>query len=85
MNHRLKIHPNHFEAVLRGDKKHEIRDNTDRGFQRGDSVELVETIDERPTGNVQLAQITYVTNVNQPPNQVVFSFSLAGEPYRNDS
>ena len=41
MNHELKTLPSYFEAVLSGDKTFEIRDNSDRGFQRGDIVDLV--------------------------------------------
>jgi len=83
MTHRLKILPAFFDAIERGEKKFEIRDNTDRGFQRGDTIELLEydprkglTEREHYTGNGLLAQITYVSDYNQPPNQVVMAFSL---------
>lgn len=40
MKHELKTLPVYFEAVLNGDKTFEIRDNSDRGFQKGDTVPL---------------------------------------------
>ena len=42
MYHELKILPAFFDAVVRGDKKFEVRNNTDRGYQRGDMVLLRE-------------------------------------------
>lgn len=39
MVHNLKIHPAPFEAVLSGQKRHEIR-KFDRRFEEGDSVVL---------------------------------------------
>ncbi len=86
MHHKLKTLPAHFDAVLRGDKKFEIRNNADRGFQKGDTV-LLKKLDETtklPTGMVQLVEITYVSNYNQPSNQVVFAFTLVGEPYMQE-
>ena len=38
MQHNLKILRCYFEPVLSGDKTFEIRDNSDRGFQKGDVV-----------------------------------------------
>lgn len=83
MHHELKIFPTFFEAVIRGEKKFEIRDNSDRGFQKGDAVTLKEYReyeDGTPLfGRGQLIEITYVTDYNQPKNQVVFAFSLIGD------
>lgn len=80
MNHNLKILSPHFHAVVAGIKKFEVRDNADRGFQRGDLVTLIEVIDgvmcAAPTGREQVVEITYVSNYNQHENQVVFSFNL---------
>lgn len=42
MEHKLKILPCYFERVLDGSKTFEVRDNSDRGFQMGDSVLLQE-------------------------------------------
>ena len=80
MHHELKILPAFFEAVIRGEKKFEIRDNRDHGFQKGDTVllrELKPTVAITAyTGRQQLIEITYVSDYNQPDNQVVFAFRL---------
>lgn len=82
MEHELKIAPCYFEAVISGDKTFEIRDNSDRGFQNGDTVYLRE-YDSRYladvaayTGRSCNAKITYVTNYEQKPNFVVFSMEV---------
>ncbi|MFT6496294.1 MAG: hypothetical protein ACJA2A_002080 [Cycloclasticus pugetii] len=79
MMHHLKILPAFFESAIRGEKNFEIRNNDDRGFQKGDTVYLIEQEKETPTGRAQLVEITYVSNYNQPSNQVVFGFSLTGD------
>ena len=50
MTHHLKTWPGEWEAVARGDKRHEVR-KADRGFQVGDSLILREFI---PTGEMTL-------------------------------
>lgn len=80
MIHLLITNPFYFIPMIRGEKKFEIRINTDHGFQKGDMVRFEEyATDGYPTGRGQLTEITYVTNQNQPANQVVFGFSLVGE------
>lgn len=84
MIHKLKILPAYFEQVKRGIKKFEIRDNSDRGFQAGDICILQEWRTEvvrwdAYTGNEIQVEITYVSNYNQPANQVVFGFNLVEE------
>jgi ASC-1-like (ASCH) protein len=81
MKHELKIEPAFFEAVISGDKTFEIRNNADRGFQKGDIVVLKEYSVSHGSylGRVQEAKITYVCNYNQPTHQVVFSFKLLGD------
>lgn len=75
MIHKLKILPVYFKAVDRGDKRFEIRDNSDRAFQKGDTVILREFEHINGyTGAEITVEITYVTNYNQPDNQVVFGF-----------
>lgn len=78
MNHILKITPSHFEAIKDGSKKFEIRGNSDRGFQKGDTVELCEyvigAIAGKYTGRTVRTEIIYVSDFNQPQNQVVFGF-----------
>lgn len=81
MHHELKILPCYFDAVKRGDKTFEIRDNSDRGFQKGDTITLREydpsiaPVDSfRYTGMKVDAEITYVTGYAQKDGYVVFSF-----------
>lgn len=83
--HRLKTWPCYFEPVLSGLKKFEIRNNTDRGFQKGDVVILAEydptsyhSTDSSGgyTGRTAMGEITYVTNYAQAPGYVVFGFTL---------
>jgi hypothetical protein len=45
MVHKLKTLPQYWDAVQRGDKNFEVR-RDDRGFQRGDVVELVRLRDD---------------------------------------
>lgn len=86
MHHDLKILPCYFDAVERGDKTFEIRDDTDRGFQVGDTVALHEydpkcglIESDHFTGRTLLRRITYVTAFKQPPGYVVFSHVGEGE------
>lgn len=72
MNHDLKILPVYFSAVFSGDKNFEIRNNNDRGFNKGDLVTLSEFVDGRYTGQELKREITYVTNYEQKPGYVVF-------------
>lgn len=81
MHHKLKLWPCYFESALSGDKRFEIRDNSDRGFQKGDTVELLEydnqkhTIEQfKFTGRVIKGVITYVTCFSQKPGFVVFGW-----------
>ena len=46
MRHELKIWPQYYQAVSNGSKTFEVRKN-DRGFQKGDIVELNEYDPER--------------------------------------
>ena len=81
MKHNLKILDYFFEAVIRGEKNFEIRDTSDRGFQKNDCVELLEIRKGGlTTGRSQLINISYVSDYNQPQNQVVFGFTLTGNP-----
>lgn len=82
MEHRLKIEPAFFEAVISGRKTFEIRKD-DRGFQAGDTVTLCEydstyngyshSEDQKYTGRTTGAVIGYVTAYEQKPGYVVFS------------
>ena len=87
MMHNLKILQPFFKSVIRGEKNFEIRNNSDRGFQKGDVVNLIEikrdAIIDTPIGREQLININYVSNYNQPANQVVFGFYLVGDVVEN--
>ena len=76
MKHKLKILPAFFEAVVSGEKNFEVRDNNDRGFQRGDIVRLCEyTKDRMYTGGEIEKHITYVSNFGQLDGYVVFGMA----------
>ena len=85
MTHKLKILPHYFSAVLCGDKTFEIRDNRDRGFQRGDVVVLQEweqpkaVYGGRYTGREIEKTISYVTNYEQKEGFVVFGIKDAND------
>jgi len=72
MHHDLKILTTYFPAVLDGSKPFEIRDNSDRNFQQGDTVTLNEWDGERYTGRQANREITFVTDYAQKPGFVVF-------------
>lgn len=77
MIHSLKIWPVYFEAVKDGSKTFEYRNNKDRGFQKGDIVELNEYDPSlavechRWIGNKLIFKIGYVLPVSE--SDVVFS------------
>lgn len=72
MHHELKILPRYFQPVLDGAKPFEIRDNSDRNFQEGDTVTLNEWDGERYTGRSAKRLINFVTDYAQQPGYVVF-------------
>lgn len=72
MHHELKILPTYFRAVIEGKKQFEIRDNSDRNFQEGDTITLNEFTGEHYTGRKAERRITYVTVYAQQPGFVVF-------------
>ncbi|EAE5884738.1 ASCH/PUA domain-containing protein [Enterococcus faecalis] len=70
MIHELKIKPEYFKAVESGMKKFEIRKN-DRNYQKGDILRLNEYQDGQYTGDVHVAEITYITDYAQQDGYVV--------------
>lgn len=62
----LKILPEYFNAVLRGDKTFEIRKN-DRNFQWGDTIQLSEYDAENDsyTGRSLICEVTYILYGNK--------------------
>ena len=83
MHHELKILPRYFQPVLGGAKPFEIRDNSDRNFQEGDTVTLNEWDGERFTGRNAKRLITFVTDYAQQPGFVVFGMDEVPEPDGN--
>ena len=77
MTHKLKILPEFFAPVVKGDKTFEIRKN-DRNFKVGDLVRLLEYNPEtqRYSGQHCLVYITYILNSKEfcKPGFIVFSF-----------
>lgn len=69
MTHELKIKECFADAKLRGDKLFEIRENTDRGFQKGDLVKYMVVTDknywveDHPLSK-KTYEITYVLHFN---------------------
>lgn len=68
--HELKILPKYFEAVVSGNKRFEIRKN-DRNYKKGDILRLNEYQDGQYTGDVHVAEITYITDYAQQDGYVV--------------
>lgn len=68
MIHELKIDKHFFEQVLEGNKNFEVREDSDRHFQRGDILILKEQKENvlpsifgtRYTGRKLIAHVTYV-------------------------
>lgn len=78
--HELKIWPTYFDAILRGDKTHEIR-NADRGFRVGDTLRLNEFYpgDERFSGRSIDVEVSYLADESSPhgvPGRVLMSVRL---------
>ena len=78
MTHELKILECYANAKVSGDKLFEIRNNADRGFQKGDLVKykVVGSFDIRYEYDHEIDnktyEITYVTNYEQKDGWVVF-------------
>ncbi len=76
MIHELKTWPEYFQAIMDGRKTFEIRSN-DRNFQVGDTLRLREWCPKRGdyTGFKIDRQVTYITNWDQKPGNVVMAIS----------
>lgn len=80
-DHLIKCWPEHFEAIWRGDKTHEIRKN-DRDYKAGHFITIAEWLPgaRKPTGRYVRAAIGHVSigkvgsNVELPDGVAVFSF-----------
>lgn len=79
MRHELKMLPEFFQIAWVGDKPFEIRKN-DRNFQERDEIILQELAQDRSgdheySGREIEGIIDYVTDYNQKPGYVVFSYT----------
>lgn len=68
LTHELKCWPKFFNAIARGDKRHDLRRATDRNFHPGDRLLLQEFDPESAayTGRSQTVVVTYVTSADMP-------------------
>ncbi|KZN99379.1 DUF3850 domain-containing protein [Pseudobacillus badius] len=75
--HDLKIWPEYFQEVQKGNKNFEIR-KKDRNFKVGDTIFLWEfdPSKKRLTGEFLEATITFITDFEQKENYVVFGIKL---------
>ena len=68
MEHRVKSWPSFFEATLAGTKTHDVRRMSDRDYQVGDTLRLMEFDPEKKqySGRELSVRITYITSPNLP-------------------
>ena len=68
VEHKVKSWPEFFEAILSGIKTHEVRRMTDRDYQVGDTLRLMEFDPDsgQYTGREQCVKITFVTSAKSP-------------------
>ena len=79
MHHVLKTLPSHFALTWDNNKLFEIRNNSDRSFQRGDTVTLLQfnpTADPQYSAKFIDATITCVSNFAQKDDMVVFGIEI---------
>ena len=83
-HHDLKMWSGHFQHVVNGDMKADIRHTRDRVFKKGDSVTFheIETIkdsyDVTFTGRDISAQLGYVSEHGMLPGHVCLSLTRVG-------
>lgn len=70
MKHELKIKPEYFAAIYFGEKTFEIRNNTDRNFQVGDTL-MLKAWDGEFNGDFVEKVVSYITDFEQKPGYVV--------------
>ncbi|HCU0422024.1 TPA: DUF3850 domain-containing protein [Klebsiella aerogenes] len=66
--HTLKIAPKHFNDVVAGQKKAELRKDDNRGYKDGDVLALCEWKHGRYTGREWTAVVTHVLPVREVMN-----------------
>lgn len=79
----LDIKEKHLLPIIAGDKTFEIREQRDRKFHVGQHICLkhtrIENDKNRVTSTMLIIRIKYITDYNQKPNYVVFSFDIIGD------
>lgn len=71
-HHKIKISPEFFWQVFKGEKTFQIRKN-DRDYRTGDKISFYEFNGHSYTGYALSADIGFMTNFKQQPGYVVFS------------
>lgn len=68
VTHHLKCWPEFFDAIAKGQKRHDLRRTCDRDFRAGDRLLLGEFNPrvKTYTGRTQSVEVTYVTSALQP-------------------
>lgn len=66
--HKVKSWPAYFQAMLDGNKKHDMRNMKDRDYRIGDTLRLQEydPFEGKYTGREALFEITYITSIETP-------------------
>lgn len=79
----LDIQEKYLLPILVGDKTFEIRKRRDRNFHVGQHVCLkhtrIESDKNRVTNTMIIIRIKFITNYDQKPDRVVFSFDIVGD------
>ena len=76
IRHEVKILPEFFRSIIEGDKTFEIRYDGDRGYQKGDLVNMREHDRGTYSGRRAVVRIKYVSSYGQKDNWVVFGFNI---------
>lgn len=79
----LDIKEKHLLPIIAGDKTFEIREQRNRNFRVGQYVCLkhtrIESDKNHVTNTMQIIRIKYITDYDQKPGRVVFSFNKVGD------
>lgn len=79
----LRIQEKYLLPILAGDKTFEIREQRDRNFHVGQHVCLkhsrIENDKNRVTHTMLIIRIKYITDYEQKPDHMVFSFDIVGD------
>lgn len=79
----LDIQEKYLLPILAGDKTFEIRERRDRNFHVGQHICLkhttIESDKNRVTSTMIIIRIKFITNYDQKPDRVVFSFDIVGD------